>query len=171
MEKEVIANELPGILNLILKAPDTMLEHPKCGVLAEEFAEMSSPYLAFANDCCQIGDDQDFIPVDILWAYYTEWCNNYNHRSPSAQKFKIEFPSAVSGLKRYRPRLNKLEIQEIKTDHNLKRRLTTRLTISERPQCYRNIRIKDEFIGIWSGQGKATQVEDESRSGQENLPF
>lgn len=159
MEKHVIEHELPGILNLILAAPDTIIEHPKCAVLSQEFAEMSSPYIAFANDWCDVGSLDMFIPVDILWAYYCEWCRLYNHKPPSAQKFKIEFSSAISGLKRYRPRLEFEDVDNMESEHKLDQRGGRRLTIPMRPQCYKGIDVRDAFKGEWFGQSR-------SRSGQ-----
>ena len=68
-----IRQELPGIFNLVLKAPEgKVIEHPKSLILQREFEELSSPYAAFINDWCEI-DDDNFIPCDILWTFYCHW--------------------------------------------------------------------------------------------------
>jgi len=159
-ERDIIANELSGILNLILAAPNTIIEHPKSEALARDYAEMTSPYTAFANDCCKTGDQDSFIPVDILWAYYKDWCEQYNHRAPSSHVFKVKFFSAVSGLKRYRPRINNEEKRAIIYEHNLDQRPGEMLNIPERPQCYQGIDLLEDLKGSWSRQEEAPYRND-----------
>lgn len=164
IEQNVIKNELSGILNLVLASPNTIIEHPKSNLMGLEFIEMSSPYTAFANDYCDIGDKNKCIPIDVLWAYYCDWCSKFNHRPPSAQKFKIEFIAAIRGVKRYRPRLNDEQILALNYEHRLDQRPGQTLTITERPQCYRGIDLLENLKGQWfdkNGQGG-------SRSGQED---
>ena len=94
IEVRIMEHELPGIFNKILAAPNTIIEHPKSASMVQDYAEMTSPYTAFANDCC-VKDPDYFIPTDILWAYYCVWCDKFNHRKPSAQTFKINLRSQV----------------------------------------------------------------------------
>ncbi len=148
-EEYIIKHELSGILNLILAAPDTIIEHPNSEILCKEFREMSSPYAAFAEDCCTVGDSDMFIPVDILWAYYCDWCDKYNHRAPSAQTFKVKFLSAVRGVKRYRPRLTSGDVIGLENEHNLGTRPGSTLNLVQRPRCYRCIDINEGIKGIW----------------------
>ena len=149
-EANIIKNELSGVLNLVLAASHTLIEHPKSSVMGAEFVEMSSPYTAFANDCCEVGNKDMFIPTDILWAYYVDWCNKFNHRAPSAQKFKLEFPSAIPGLRRIKPRINYEEVLAMKNSHQLDRRPGQTLTITDRPQCYSGIDMLEHLKGDWN---------------------
>jgi putative DNA primase/helicase len=149
LEKRVIEHELSGILNKILAAPNRILEHPSSEGLGQEFAEMSSPYSAFANECCDTGDPELFIPTNILWAYYSDWCEKYNHRPPSAQKFKVEFISGIRGVKRCRPRLTDDEVEKLEIEHVLDQRPGPTLSIQNRPYAYKGIDLKIHLKGGW----------------------
>ncbi len=147
-ERSIIANELPGILNLILAAPDTIIEHPKSPALSQEYKEMTSPYTAFANDCCETGNNK-FIPVTILWAYYKDWCEKYNHRAPAAHTFKVKFFSATPGLKKIRLRLDDEEVDSLEREHGLDQRPGPSLKIPSRPHCYQGIDLLPELKATW----------------------
>ena len=155
LEKYVIEHELPGILNLILNAQDPIIEHPASKDMTEDFIEMSSPYTAFANQQCDTGSDL-FIPTDILWLYYQEWCEKYNHRTPSAQRFKVEFTAAIRGLKRFRPRLNEEDMEILYQEHKLDQKGGRSWTKTERPRCFRGIDVKPYLKGGWYSPAKSS---------------
>ena len=159
LEKHIIGHELSGILNLVLAAPNEIVEHPSSGIYAQEFAEMSSAYTAFANDCCKIGDPEDIIPVDILWAYYCDWCEKYRQKIPAARTFKVEFISAIQGIKRARPRLDCNEIDGLRREHEVDQRSGPKLYIPERPYCFTGIDVIEDMKGQWN------QSENSSWSG------
>ena len=152
MEQHVIKHELPGILNLIMAAPDTIIEHPTSGIMGQEFVEMSSPCTAFANQCCRVGSLGFYIPTNILWAYYKDWCEQYNHKPPSAQKFKIEFGAAIRGVKRYRPQLNDEQLALMDSEHCLSSRPGPKMRVSDRPHCYKGVDMLEELKGVWAGE-------------------
>jgi len=148
--EEKIREEIPGIFNLILAAPEgEILEHPKSQILQSEFEELSSPYIAFINEWCVI-DPDEFIPTEILWAYYCQWCKQNNHQPPSPQKFKIDFNGVHDNISRYRPQLTTMQIDAIKLEYNLDARPGRNLDVSNRPQCYRGINIKNEVKNVWN---------------------
>ena len=148
IENEIIANELPGILNLILEAPDTIIEHPKSATLSQEYAEMTSPYTAFASDCCIFGENR-FVPIEILWAYYKEWCERYKQKVEATHTFKVKFFSAIDGLKKIRPRLDEDEIEILTNEHKLNQRYGPKLEIKTRPQCWGGIDIHPDLKAKW----------------------
>ena len=149
MEEHVIKNELPGILNLILTAPDTIIEHPNSAIMGEEFLEMSSPYTAFAKECCVIGDSNCFIPHKILWAAYCEWCNQHKHYQPSLEKFVPGFRAAIRGVGRYQPHLKTEQIESIIEEYNLFQKWGEPVPVSPRPRCFSNIDLKNDKKGVW----------------------
>ena len=163
IEKAIIANELPGILNLVLAASDSIIEHPKSASLSQEYAEMTSPYTAFANDCCEFNNN--IIPTDIVWLYYKDWCEKYKHEVPSAHAFKVRFFSAIEGIKRVRMRLQPNEIEWLEDRHYVGQRYGSVghwIKVSSRPHCWRGIDIKEELI--------AARVEDQrARTGLGNF--
>lgn len=75
--EEKIMSELPGIFNLILKASDKLLVHPKSADIMAEFEKLSSPYIAFANEMCSLDPDA-FIPCDLIYQYYRAWAKYCN---------------------------------------------------------------------------------------------
>jgi len=150
IEAYVMENELPGILNLVLAAPSTIVEHPGSASLLDEFIEMSSPYTAFANECCSMEDPTSIIPTDLLWAYYKDWCIEYNQKVLPAHTFKVEFSSSLSGIEKARPRLTQEEISGLNVEHCLDQRPGSRLKISDRPYCFTGIDIDESRKGVWS---------------------
>lgn len=164
LEQQIIEHELSGILNLILAAPDTIVEHPKSAILSQEYTEMTSPYTAFVNECCVL-DPESFIPTNLLWAYYWDWCEKYKQKVPSAQTFKVKFFSAIDGIKRLRPRLTEDEQMAIDADHRVDQRDGSSLTTNDRPVCYSGIDMKENLKGGWTsrhrsgfGQGGESQA-------------
>jgi putative DNA primase/helicase len=142
--------ELPGILNDVIRAPEgRILEHPNSESMQKDFEELSSPYIAFVNEWCDLGSD-NFIPADILWAYYVDWAGRNNHYEPSPQKLKIEFAGAVDGVQKdYRPKLSYTENTALVEEYNLDPRPGPKMTLSMRPRCYRGIDLKEEVKTIW----------------------
>ncbi len=146
-----IAGELSGILNLVLQAPEALIEHPKSMIMKEEAEELSSPYIAFIHDWCVI--DQDvFIPVDVLWIYYCEWAKRTRHEPPSPQKFKVRFNGVHDAVKRCRPMLNDDDIWSMKQEYSLDARPGPELNILKRPHSYKGIDIKSEWKNVWAVQ-------------------
>ena len=153
MENQVINHELPGVLNLVLAAKDTIIEHSKSEEMGKEFTEMSSPYSAFVAEYCDTGDDDLFIPTQILWAYYCEWCDANYQKRISAQTFKVAFV-ASDDIKRCRPNLKDEQIWELSSEHRVDQRPGRRLTISNRPQSYKGIDVKEHLKGEWYDKQK-----------------
>lgn len=145
IEKCIMA-ELPGILNLVLKAPEgQVLEHPKSEALRAEFEEMSSPYKAFINDWCEIDSDA-FVPTDFMWAAYCDWCQENGHSAPSKQKFKIEFSGTHHAIKKdYRPRLSGDVLDQFLYEYNYGQTRTKNVDIKGRAYCYRGIDLKEDI--------------------------
>lgn len=150
-----IADELSGILNLVLRAPEALIEHPKSAIMKEEAEELSSPYIAFIHDWCEIDPDA-FIPVEILWAYYCEWAKRTRHEPPSPQKFKVRFNGVHDAVKRCRPRLTEDDLWSMKheyfLDHYLDQKTKAKLSVSNRPHAYKGIDIKKEWKNVWENQ-------------------
>ena len=148
--EDQIRDEIPGIFNLILAVPEgEILEHPKSHILQTEFEELSSPYIAFINEWCVI-DPDEFIPTNVLWKYYCQWCKRNNHQAPSAQKFKIDFNGVHDGIKRYRPQLTEQQLSNLKLEYNLDARAERDLDVTNRPHCYRGINVDPVVKNIWN---------------------
>ncbi len=155
--EDKLCEELPGIFNRVIAAPQgRVMDHPNSSAIQQSFEELSSPYIAFINDWCDV-DPDNFIPADVLWAYYCQWAKRNNHHQPSPQKFKIEFHGAHDEIKKdYRPRLNQEHIYQLQSeygldsgpadlDQDLDHGLKSGLKITNRPYCYKGIDLKDEF--------------------------
>ncbi|MCP4611730.1 MAG: hypothetical protein GY845_23720 [Planctomycetes bacterium] len=113
-----IEKELPGILNLAIKAPRGLIEHPVSERLTREAEELGSPYISFFNDWCVSGE-QYWIPKWLVWLYYCEWARQSNHREPSDRSFAIRFAAAVEGLKDRRRRLYEMDFHCLISDYHL----------------------------------------------------
>lgn len=150
LEKTVIANELPGILNLILQAPDTIVEHPNSGIIQQGFTEMSSPHLAFVHEWCDV-DPNSFIPRGILYLYYVQWCELNRHNPGSPQTFKNTFRNLIPEVNPdFRPRLTGEEILNLKYEFKLDQKVGPDAQINSRPWCYGGLCISEEIKNVVS---------------------
>ena len=161
--------ELSGIFNRVLKAPEgRVMEHPKSLSTQQSFEELSSPYIAFINEWCEINDEQ-FIPADVAWFYYCAWTKKNGHKEPSKQKFKIEFANSHKDIKKdFRPRLDYKKEAEMEEQYHLSEaygldaeaekdknlsidfRRARSIKIGTRPHCYRGINITEDFLDAWT---------------------
>ena len=162
MEAFVIKHELPGILNKVLAAPNSILEHPKSPSISQEFAEMSSPFTAFIEDCCTLNDQYASIPADYLWAYYCDWCEGSKQRQPKKQNFKPDFFAAAEGpygITKKNPRIGDGDISEYESEHRITFRPGPKLRLSERALIYYGIDVIADIKGTWYDPRESSENE------------
>jgi putative DNA primase/helicase len=67
----------------------------------EEFARLSSPTLAFIEDCCEVGPAQE-VEVDSIWDAWKKWCDANGVRLVPKSSLGSHLKSVVPGLKKVR---------------------------------------------------------------------
>ncbi len=167
--EERIQGELPGILNLVLKAPEgRIMEHPDSETIKEEFENISNPYGAFISDWCTL-DEDCFCPCEILYMHYLLWCNKEGINPPRYNKFVAEFRMAADGITRYRPRLSELQIRKMRDEYKVdqlqicldQNRTKTKqsgppLELGDRMKCFRGVDVAEDKKGLWTDDGRST---------------
>jgi len=171
--EEAIAEELPGILNLAINAPRSLIEHPDSQAMQEEQAELGSPMLAFIKECCDLKpwiepDAQSkrqpenlWIPKPLLLEYYKQWSRDDNRRKITKVTFNRNLKAVCPEINYdYRPNLDYLKVEQL-ADHYAVEKLAGVLGlgpkeearskyIGQRPRCYGGIDIKGEIAQEWN---------------------
>ena len=155
LEQHVVDHELSGILNLVLAAPETIIEHPHSESMTTDFLTMSSPYNAFAQECCVIGDPKSMVPCDVLWLYYLVWANNYHQKIPSNQTFKVGFKSAVRGVTKHRAStynsaVNAVILEDYRVDRIADKLDRSGFQLGTRPSYFKGVNISPETVEVFS---------------------
>jgi putative DNA primase/helicase len=152
--EEKIATELPGIFNQVMAAPEGRLqEHPRSQRIQEEFEEISSPFLAFIHEWCDVSDHDAFIPKEIMWMYYSDWAKRNNHGEPCPQTFKPRFLGCHDAIYDYRPPiLTDDDIYRLRDEYRLDRKSDRRVDLVGRPRCYKGIDLKQSIKKLWDVQ-------------------
>lgn len=163
----VIAKELPGILNLAIKAPRALIEHPDSQEMQEEQAELGSPILAFLKDQCDLKpwdpDDMKenlFIPKKLLLEYYRQWSRRDNHRNIALRTFIKNLRAACPEIYwDYRPHLDYMKQGQL-AEHYAIDKLAECIDfgpaeeartefVGPRPHCLGGIDIAGELAQTW----------------------
>lgn len=108
-----LMTELPGILNLVLDAMESLekrgrITEPESSDTAREiFSEQTAPIEVFLKECCKEQPDPEAkVPVAHLFKAWEEWCDATNRGAYKGTKegFAKKLLSARPGVRRVRPR-------------------------------------------------------------------
>lgn len=125
---EKLLAERPGILNWALCGLRRLRErgrfvNPVEGQeMISEMEELSSPVLAFVNECCDISPGSRS-PVDDIFQAWKAWCESKGRKPANSQTLGRDLRAAVPSLKTSQPRLAGKRIRTyegitLKTDTN-----------------------------------------------------
>jgi len=146
-----IKEELPGILNLALRAPGALIEHPNSEGMKLESAELSSPYIAFINEWC-VRDPDRWVPSKILWAYYCEWATKSKLHEPGCKKFSMKFWAACDGISKSRPRPDRSTFRALREEYGLDQHgdfVGPDLGLTDRPHSFKGIDLREDIKDMW----------------------
>jgi putative DNA primase/helicase len=104
-----LAEEIPGITNWALRGMLDLrrtgrLLQPKAGRdVLDSFARLSSPDLAFLQDCCEFSPGY-VVGCDALRAAWVKWCDRNGHEPGGDEKFGANLRAAAPRIERPRRR-------------------------------------------------------------------
>jgi putative DNA primase/helicase len=108
-----LADEAPGTVNWAieglkrLRRNGRFTEPAVSRDLMRDFCRLSSPVLAFVEDCCETGNDSEGKPLwvecDAAWLHWKRYCDRTGTAAGNKQAFGLNLKSAVPSIRRTRP--------------------------------------------------------------------
>lgn len=105
--QETLIEEIPGITNWALsglrqlRAKGRLLQPDTGKKIVRDFARLSSPVLAFIEDCCEIGTDRQ-VKISDLRLAWEHWCDHNGHECGSKSVFGEKLRAVHPYIDRFR---------------------------------------------------------------------
>ena len=109
LDREIIAEELPGILNLAIKARERLRERGRfvqpesASDLLANAEDMASPVKRFVDDQCLLHSDCE-VGAQELFEAWRSWTSLHGYHPGNSGLFGKNFRAAFPGIKHGRPR-------------------------------------------------------------------
>jgi putative DNA primase/helicase len=102
LRKRILTDELGHVLRwaveglaLLDAAEGTFARSGEADELADQLAELASPIRTFVNECCELGDADDFVGLQPLYRVWRKWADENNTGRGMSQN---RFRAALRGL-------------------------------------------------------------------------